>query len=61
MCHGTKDYVVRFEWGKLSFQFIQKLRGSSENIKFLEYEGLQHTSSPKEIADVIQWLKQCIS
>lgn len=58
MCHGLQDQVVPFSWGKKSFEVLESLKIPA---KLNTYEGMAHSSSEKEINDVIAFIKQCLS
>eukprot|EP01080_Neovahlkampfia_damariscottae_P004922 gene4922-8510_t len=54
-CHGKVDPVVQFTWGYLSYQMISQIRGE-ENIEFITYDGLGHSSSQQELIDIEKWI-----
>lgn len=58
MCHGLQDQVVPFSWGKKSFDIIDSLKIPS---KLITYEEMAHSSCEKEISDVIEFIKECLS
>ncbi|EFA82546.1 esterase/lipase/thioesterase domain-containing protein [Heterostelium album PN500] len=49
MCHGMQDVVVRYEWGKMSFDLL-KSNGATGD--FVTYNYMGHSSSPEEISHV---------
>lgn len=57
MGHGTKDGVVRFEWGKLS---MEKLKELGCNVDWNTYAGLDHSANTQEMDDMEKWLKERI-
>ncbi|CAG8540585.1 11837_t:CDS:2 [Acaulospora colombiana] len=66
--HGTDDGVVRFEFGKGSYEMLQgkpfKFRDATDDdikgLTWREYAGMDHGSSPKEIRDLEEWLLKVI-
>lgn len=54
MCHGTADPIVPFPSGQRSSELLR--RGGCANLRFKEYRGMEHSSSPEEFADVLQFL-----
>eukprot|EP00927_Polykrikos_kofoidii_P048237 TRINITY_DN42454_c0_g1_i1.p1 TRINITY_DN42454_c0_g1~~TRINITY_DN42454_c0_g1_i1.p1 ORF type:complete len:307 (+),score=36.47 TRINITY_DN42454_c0_g1_i1:73-993(+) len=53
MCHGTADRVVPFPVGRRSAELIGR---ECSNVSFKDYAGLEHSSSPAEIAAVEAFL-----
>lgn len=53
MCHGEKDEVVKFEWGKMSYELLQR---GHKNIVFKSYPNMGHNSCPQEIMDLLAFL-----
>jgi predicted esterase len=62
MCHGTADQVVRYQWGKMTFDGIKKIlqdNGSGNNqVQFKTYNGMGHSACQQELVDVVQFLKE---
>jgi predicted esterase len=56
ICHGTADDVVTLDRGKKGYALMEKLRNGNSDIDFKIYEGLRHSSSDREMHDVIEWL-----
>lgn len=57
MCHGTADPVVRYEFGKLSYD---KLQAAGANVSFEPIDGMGHTVYPAELQRVTAFLKECL-
>eukprot|EP00013_Stygamoeba_regulata_P022575 CAMPEP_0177655726 /NCGR_PEP_ID=MMETSP0447-20121125/15141_1 /TAXON_ID=0 /ORGANISM="Stygamoeba regulata, Strain BSH-02190019" /LENGTH=274 /DNA_ID=CAMNT_0019159705 /DNA_START=139 /DNA_END=963 /DNA_ORIENTATION=+ len=55
MCHGTADPMVRFEWGKRSFEALQAAGVKGE---FKAYRGMQHSACVEELDDLCAFLKE---
>jgi len=55
-CHGDKDNVVRYDWGKGVSEVLEKY--NLPNYTFKTYRGLQHTTNEQEMEDVAQFLKE---
>jgi predicted esterase len=55
MGHGTADNVVRYVWGKATYE---QLKEWGYDVEFKTYEGLPHSADPEELQDLAQWLKQ---
>lgn len=55
--HGTADPVIKYENGKKSNEFLKTSVGMKK-IDFHTYNGMAHSTSPEEVADIIQFLKQ---
>ena len=57
MGHGDADRIVQYAWGKMS---AEKLRKWGWTVKFETYEGVPHSTSPKEIkdlgAEILNWI-----
>lgn len=53
MCHGDADTVVRPEWGKMSYDILNKVHS---NIKFKSYPGVGHQISFDIIGDVVSFV-----
>jgi len=53
MCHGEQDEVVKYEWGKRSYEVI---KGFHKNITFKSYKGMGHSSCPQEMFDIMGFL-----
>ncbi|GAQ84075.1 lysophospholipase II [Klebsormidium nitens] len=54
-CHGTVDPVVNFQFGKLTAETLKGPLGFSKT-KFNAYNGVGHSVSPEEVADIRAWL-----
>ena len=54
-CHGEADQVVRLVWAEES---IAKLKEAGVNPTFKTYPGMQHSSDPNEVRDVVAWMQQ---
>lgn len=59
-CHGDSDFVVPFEWGRMSEQIMSTFLDKSK-YKFKVYKGLGHSSSPAELDDVLEFVKEHLS
>jgi len=59
-CHGKDDQVVHFKWGQMSYKFL-KDDLALENSKFIEYDGMGHSSSMEELNDISSFLKTIIN
>ncbi|MBW0525227.1 hypothetical protein O181_064942 [Austropuccinia psidii MF-1] len=57
--HGTDDPVVKYDWGSQSVNFLRGDLGLS-HVDFKSYQGLVHSASPQELADLLTWLNDCI-
>jgi len=57
MCHGEADDVVRFDWGKESYEL---LRTKHTNTRFRSYPGLGHAPSTEVIWDVVQFVMNLV-
>jgi len=55
-CHGDKDTVVQYDWGKGVREVLEK--NSLPNYTFKTYRGLAHSSNEQEMRDVAQFLKE---
>jgi len=55
--HGTADPVVSFKFGESTKTVMDKYYG---NVKFHSYSGMPHSSCPKEMKDVLEYLKNVI-
>ncbi|MEM6531949.1 MAG: carboxylesterase [Myxococcota bacterium] len=53
--HGTEDPVVRFQWGKLSYEKVKSL--GDRDIRWHEYR-MAHEVCPEEIRDIALWLNR---
>jgi len=49
MLHGEDDNIVRFEWGKESYELIKTFH---QKAKFKSYPGVGHSSNTEEILDM---------
>lgn len=59
LAHGTADQVIRFDYGKLSRDFIiNELK--FKNVSWHQYEGLTHSCGFEEISDILNWLEATI-
>ncbi|OXA37047.1 acyl-protein thioesterase 1 [Folsomia candida] len=56
-CHGDADTVVHYEVGVGTSKMLQEL-GKLPNFTFKTYENLQHSSSPREMRDVQNFIKE---
>lgn len=52
--HGREDGVVGYQWGTMT---RDKLAALGYKVDFHSYDGLEHSSSPEEIQDVLKWLE----
>lgn len=57
-CHGDRDTVVRYEWGKGVSEILQKQNFTSYTFK--TYRGLDHSSSDQEMNDVEKFIKESL-
>ena len=53
MGHGTMDPVVAHSWGQKS---MQVLKSHGYHVEFHDYQGMAHSSDPREIADVLKFI-----
>lgn len=53
ICHGEKDEIVKYEWGKRSYELI---KGAHKNITFKSYPNMGHSSCPQQIFDIMGFL-----
>merc|ERR1712080_209466 len=53
MCHGNKDPLVDYEWGKDTHDKLVELGVSTE---FHEYEDMFHELKLKELETLAQWI-----
>jgi len=67
--HGTADPLVRFEFAKRSIEYLVGTCGltrldrdkiGSPGLTFVEYQGVQHSSSEKELVDMGGFLKRVV-
>lgn len=67
--HGTADPLVRFEFAKRSIEYLVGTCGltrldrdkiGSPGLTFMEYQGVQHSSSEKELVDMGRFLKRVV-
>lgn len=56
-CHGDSDPVIPYEFGLLTKDFYKKELGFPK-YKFLKFTGLQHSASPIEIENVLEFIQQ---
>lgn len=57
--HGTADSVVRFPWGKSSHDLLAAM--CAEPPRFMSIDGMGHSSHPREMAAVDQFLNAILS
>ncbi|GAX75460.1 hypothetical protein CEUSTIGMA_g2903.t1 [Chlamydomonas eustigma] len=55
MCHGDSDMVVRHEYGRQSFDQLQKLGVPAD---FKTYGGMGHSACPAELREFVEFLKR---
>ncbi|MEO1171083.1 MAG: carboxylesterase [Myxococcota bacterium] len=53
--HGTDDPIVRYQWGKLSYEKVRSL--GARDIRWHEYR-MGHEVRPEEIRDIAAWLSR---
>ncbi|CAD7944287.1 unnamed protein product [Amoebophrya sp. A25] len=58
-CHGTADMVVPFMGAQMVCQQLKE--GGVSKYELKSYEGMAHTASPEELADVIAFVKNCMT
>lgn len=64
--HGTSDPLVTYKIGTDSVEFLTKTvglaqtSGSTTGLEFRSYEGMAHSSCPKELEDLSAWIKRVI-
>jgi lysophospholipase-1 len=66
--HGSVDPLVKAEYSKTSSDFLVQQLGmpvaKPEDVKkglsYHLYEGVGHTATPRELADLKEWLKKVI-
>lgn len=56
--HGVDDPTVKLEWAQKSVDLVRE-KGVAE-YTLTEYEGMGHSTSPEEIADVRLWLEKVL-
>ncbi|KXJ21515.1 acyl-protein thioesterase 1 [Exaiptasia diaphana] len=56
-CHGKIDPVVNFTYGEMTAAVLSKMCSKHT---FMKYSDLGHSSSPKEMEDVKNWLNNVI-
>jgi len=54
--HGLDDPTVRIEWARKSAALVRELGHTTYLLR--EYDGLGHSASMEEIADVLSWLEE---
>lgn len=54
LCHGTLDFVISYEWGKSSADWLRK---NGLSVTWKSYERMQHDSCKEEMRDVLEFLK----
>lgn len=54
MCHGEADMVVDVNWGRLSSEL---LKGHGVDVNWKTYPGMGHSTSVKELKDIVSFLK----
>mmetsp|Transcript_27818 Transcript_27818/g.74354 ORF Transcript_27818/g.74354 Transcript_27818/m.74354 type:complete len:217 (+) Transcript_27818:50-700(+) len=59
MCHGTSDNKVPFKAGNESAEILQQ--AGCSKLRFKEYLGLPHGTSPQETKDVEAFLKEILA
>ena len=55
--HGDADQVVRYDYGVQSVELLKK---NKFDVRFTTYRNLGHGSSPQEIRDLLNFLKETI-
>ncbi|KAF9356714.1 hypothetical protein BGX26_004870 [Mortierella sp. AD094] len=55
--HGDADQVVQYQFGERS---VELLKQNKYNVKFNTYRNMGHSSSPQEIRDLLEFLKETI-
>ncbi|KAG0199562.1 hypothetical protein BGX28_007215 [Mortierella sp. GBA30] len=55
--HGDADQVVRYEYGLQSAELLKK---NKYDCRFNTYRNMPHGSSPQEIKDLLEFLKETI-
>ncbi|KAF9948486.1 hypothetical protein BGZ65_008034 [Modicella reniformis] len=55
--HGDFDQIVLYEFGKKSVDLLQKHK---YNVRFNTYPRMAHETCPKEIADILAFLKEIL-
>ena len=58
MCHGTRDEVVQFNWGKESYNELKNL--GFDDVDFKEFD-VGHGTNDDEVEYVVEWLKKVTS
>lgn len=56
--HGTVDPVINYDYGKQTSELYKQL--GFKNLKFNTYEGVAHSASEEELADVIKFIKNIV-
>lgn len=59
-CHGNEDFVVPLPWGQASSLVLSSFLDPSK-YQFKVYDGLGHTSSSKELHDVMAFIRSNLS
>ncbi len=65
MFHGKEDSVVSFDYGLLSYQKIKDVRAKNgvkeeQLTQFHAYDDMDHSSSPEEMNDFVQFLHRVL-
>ncbi len=57
MCHGDRDQVVNYQWGKSSGEFY---KSKGINVEFKTYKNMAHSSCQQELIDISQFIKNVV-
>lgn len=58
VCHGTADEVVKFEWGKLSYDLL--IKAGVQKGSFKAYKGMPHSACGQELNDIAAFIADCL-
>ncbi|CAH0482297.1 unnamed protein product [Peronospora belbahrii] len=58
MCHGEKDPVVRYEYGKMSKVKLET--AGVKNVEFHSYPDMEHSACMEELDDITKWLQRVL-
>ena len=58
MAHGHEDEVVKYEYGKLSSEYLKNQL--KLNVDFKTYHGMGHSTHPKELEELELFIKQVL-
>ncbi|XP_002966628.2 acyl-protein thioesterase 1 [Selaginella moellendorffii] len=59
MAHGKNDFIVYHNFGEMSARALKEC--GFKNVTFKSYRGLDHSTTPEELDDLCEWIKQELS